>query len=100
MIAVGIMIVTQFMMTRVTVCLDSSIAERQEIVRLSLLWSLRPGFIAIQTSPRTLELCGFVARSGREFLHIVMTGISALTIVPVLVLMFIRLPSYLFVLAI
>jgi ABC-type bacteriocin/lantibiotic exporter with double-glycine peptidase domain len=99
-VSVGIMVLAQYMMNWVLIYLDSTIAERQEILRLSLLSSLRPKFIAEHGPARTLEFCGFIARCGRDFQRLVMTAISSLVIVPVLILMFIRLPGYLFVSAV
>jgi len=97
MISVSSMLMAQLMMNWVRLHLDSVLAERQEILRLSLVASLRPSFMTDCGLSRAMVLSGVVAGSARELQYIVLSALSALVIVPVLVLMFIRLPTVLFV---
>ena len=83
--------------TRLKLYIHSVIDERKELLRLSLVCSLQPRFVADQTATKTLELADLVASSGKQMLEVVMTLIASLLIVPIMVLLFIRLPATLFI---
>lgn len=87
---------TQFVSARVNLYLDSLAEERQEITRLALLWSLVPQFVESQGPMRTMALCGTLAKAGRTLSEIHLSAVGALFLVPILVLMYLRLPSALF----
>lgn len=76
--------------------MNSMLEERSEILKLSLLWSLRPKYLAAFGMDRAEQLCAMVAQAGKAGSQALLAGISALTVIPVLMLLFLRLPVFLF----
>jgi len=84
------------LISRIRTKVDSLLDERTEILKLSLLVSIRPDYL-ISEGPRHVdEMCGVVADLGRAALDAKMAIIMALMIAPILFFMYLRLPSILF----
>lgn len=82
---------------RAQLYLDSIAGEREEILKLSLAWSLRPLFIQACGPMRAHQLCAGLARAGSADARASMTAIASLVLLPVLVIMFLRMPAFMFV---
>ncbi|MCT7374676.1 ATP-binding cassette domain-containing protein [Chelativorans salis] len=91
---------TQLLVQRAQLYLDSLAQEREEILRLSLMWSLRPQFVAAHGPVAAHQLCAVLARSGKAAAEALLFAAGSLSILPMLVLMYIRLPTFLFVVTI
>lgn len=84
--------------TNLTTLYTNSVAsEREEVLRLSLMWALRPSFLFTRSPERALEFCKIVAGTGRKMYETIVAAISSLVLIPIFVLLFMRLPSSLFV---
>ncbi len=85
-----------FLAQRVQFHLDSLIEERAEILKLSLLWSMRPQYIAVRGIHRAHEQCAVVSRVGKATSDAVIAVVASLAIAPILILLYLRLPTFLF----
>ncbi|WP_158527207.1 ABC transporter ATP-binding protein [Pelagibaculum spongiae] len=88
----------QFLIGRVQLMVDSAANEQQKLVQLSVLWSLPPALMNDNTEQQLL-LCQKLTNSARSIQKIQQLSVAMLVLVPVLIMMFIRLPIALFVLA-
>lgn len=88
--------VSNWISLRVQAQIDAVIEQRTEVVRLSLLRSLHPSFLRKNGVDLVLRRCKSVADAGRNRAELVLMGVSSVAILPVLVLMFFRLPGPIF----
>lgn len=95
--AIIILFLGLYTVQRIQFRLDSIMEERTEILKLSLLWALRPQYIISRGPARVEQLCTMVAQTGKAASQAKLAAISLITLVPIVFFMYLRLSPFLFI---
>lgn len=77
--------------------LDRVTKEREEVLRLSLIWACKPKIFHQIDAAKIMEMAQLVVASGRRKIDIMTGCIAALVFIPIIILMYLRLPASLFI---
>ena len=91
------LILVIFLTERTRVIMDSIIEERTEILKFSLFLSVQPAYMLSRGATYVDEMCEVVSQIGRATIEARSAVILAFMILPIMGLMYIRLPFYLFI---
>ena len=89
------LILVIFLTERTRVIMDSIIEERTEILKCSLFLSVQPAYMLSRGATNVDEMCEVVSQIGRATLEARSAVGLAFMILPIMGLMYIRLPFYL-----
>lgn len=76
--------------------LDTLIEERADLMKQSLLWSLPPTYLSRVGFWKVEKMCDVIVYAGKASAEFRATAILSTVIVPSLILMYLRLPTWLF----
>ena len=92
-----VMIFAQWIITSARLFVDSLVQERQQILALSLMFSLSPKILQKHGPSRVIDMTKMLADTAKTYFEAALVATSLLALAPVLVLLYFRLPTGLFV---